>query len=305
MMGSMTPEDVADALSRGIQDSADDAFRELIALKVARAVDMVVAMRTVSGMKTTSEDRDRLVLEAWECLKRGGNMIGGMYQLEDGQIHTTASIECPNAKFGERYIIRHHAEIEGRDISIGHHFYMDAYAHIGGGSSMDAHSKLTAGNYLHMGRFSHINTAREVIIGDEVGLGIQTKVFTHGAYLSAIDGFPYKFAPVRIGNRVWLPCAIVNPGVTIGDDVVVLPNSVVTKDLPSNCLAAGTPAKILTRDFPPKLSADEKAAILREIVEDSVEIMDDSGQDFTDVYPNQLRRYGTRGDFVSGNRRSP
>ena len=35
------------------------------------------------------------------------------------------------------------------------------------------------------------------------------------------------------------------PGVTIGDGVVVGANSVVTKDIPPYCIAAGVPAKII------------------------------------------------------------
>ena len=35
------------------------------------------------------------------------------------------------------------------------------------------------------------------------------------------------------------------PGVTIGDNVVIGAGSVVTKDIPSNVIAAGTPCKIL------------------------------------------------------------
>jgi len=43
-----------------------------------------------------------------------------------------------------------------------------------------------------------------------------------------------------IGTR-----AIILPGVKIGDEVVVGSGSVVTKDIPSNCIVAGNPAKII------------------------------------------------------------
>lgn len=189
------------------------------------------------------------------------------------------------------------AEIEGRHVRIGHHFWMDAYAWIGGGSCNDYPSALLAGNYLHMGRFSHINTARPVYIGDEVGIGIRTCIFTHGAYLSALDGFPYKFAPVTIGNRVWLPYAIVNPGVEIGNNVVVLPNSVVTKDLPDGCLAGGTPAKIISYDcYPKELSDEEIVDITTMITREAEEIWKhgDKDKDIDKVLSNQFRRYGVR-----------
>ena len=39
------------------------------------------------------------------------------------------------------------------------------------------------------------------------------------------------------------------PGVNIGDEVIVAAGSVVTKDVPSNCIVAGVPAKIIKRIF--------------------------------------------------------
>ena len=134
---------------------------------------------------------------------------------------------------GEGSVINKYVLIEGRSIVIGREAWIDEYAHIGGGSCFEKQSELLSGDFLHMGKYSHINTARRVTVGDEVGIGINTKVFTHGAYLSIYDGFPVEFKEIQIGNRVWLPNAWVNPGVNIGDDVVVAAYSLVNKDIPS------------------------------------------------------------------------
>jgi maltose O-acetyltransferase len=51
-------------------------------------------------------------------------------------------------------------------------------------------------------------------------------------------------SPIRIGNRVWCGANVtILAGVTIGDDVVIGAGSVVIKDLPSGCVAAGVPAR--------------------------------------------------------------
>ncbi|KAF8977520.1 hypothetical protein BGZ46_007326 [Entomortierella lignicola] len=59
----------------------------------------------------------------------------------------------------------------------------------------------------------------------------------------------YKFdyaIPVSIGNDCWIgPRAVICPGVCIGDRVVVEPGSVVTKNVPSNVVVAGSPAKVV------------------------------------------------------------
>lgn len=53
-------------------------------------------------------------------------------------------------------------------------------------------------------------------------------------------------AKINIGNNVWIGAgAIVLPGVTISDNSIIGAGSVVTKDVPRNCVVAGNPAKII------------------------------------------------------------
>lgn len=53
-------------------------------------------------------------------------------------------------------------------------------------------------------------------------------------------------APIVIQDHVWLGMnAIVLKGVTIGEGAIVAAGSVVTKDVPSHCLVAGVPAKVV------------------------------------------------------------
>ncbi|TNV20641.1 maltose O-acetyltransferase [Buttiauxella sp. B2] len=52
--------------------------------------------------------------------------------------------------------------------------------------------------------------------------------------------------PVTIGNNVWIGGrAIINPGVHIGDNVVIGAGSVVTKDIPANSVVVGNPARLI------------------------------------------------------------
>ena len=51
--------------------------------------------------------------------------------------------------------------------------------------------------------------------------------------------------PVTIGNNCWIGGnAVILPGVTIGDNVTIAAGSVVIRDVPSNSLVAGNPAKV-------------------------------------------------------------
>ena len=182
------------------------------------------------------------------------------------KVHPTARINVDHLEIGPGAVIGKDCVIEGHRVSIGRDFWMDEGAVIGGGSCHDPSAYLVAGDWLHMGRDAQINIARGVTIGHEAGIGIETKIFTHGAYQSEWDGFPVDFAPVVLGDRVWLPNAWVNPGVTIGSDVVVAARSLVNRDLPYGCLAGGVPVKVLREHaYPRALTVSEQLACLKRI----------------------------------------
>lgn len=157
------------------------------------------------------------------------------------KIHSTAQVD-DSVILGDWSVVGARAQIRGK-VEIGRAAWICEDAIIGGGQSERGY--LRAGEFLHMGIRSFVNTADVVTIGNEVGLGMDTKVFSHGGYLSEFDGFPFARGPVKIGNRVWLPYAVVLPNVQIGNNTVVAAMSVVTKNLPAGCLAGGVPATIL------------------------------------------------------------
>ncbi len=158
---------------------------------------------------------------------------------------------------GDRSIIGDKFILEGRDIELGTEFWSGHDCQIGGGSCFEKNSKLRIGYWCHLGNFSFINTSRSVEIGNEVGMGTGTKIYTHGAYLSFLDGFPVEFGSIKIGNNVWFPGAIILPNVEIGDNVVVGVGSIVTKNIPSGSLAMGAPAKVIRENYYPKKTTVE------------------------------------------------
>ena len=52
--------------------------------------------------------------------------------------------------------------------------------------------------------------------------------------------------PITIGDNCWIGGgAIINPGVSLGNNVVVASGSVVTKSFGDNVIIGGNPAKII------------------------------------------------------------
>lgn len=80
-------------------------------------------------------------------------------------------------------------------------------------------------------------------IGDETYIASGAIIFAH-------DFARNMHADTYIGKRCFIGAnAIVMCGITIGDNVIIGSGSVVTKDIPSNCIAAGNPAKILKENI--------------------------------------------------------
>lgn len=87
-----------------------------------------------------------------------------------------------------------------------------------------------------------------VTFGDHCMVGPNTLISTVGHPLTPAGRRAHTSlqAPVTIGNDVWIGGNVsIMPGVTIGNNVVVVAGAVVTKDVPSNSLVAGVPARVI------------------------------------------------------------
>lgn len=55
-----------------------------------------------------------------------------------------------------------------------------------------------------------------------------------------------KIKGITVGNNVYIGFdTLIMPGVTIGDDVIIGAKSVITKDVPSNSVVVGVPARVI------------------------------------------------------------
>lgn len=87
----------------------------------------------------------------------------------------------------------------------------------------------------------------DIYVGDSTMFGPNVTVCTAGHPINAeLREKIYEFnLPIHIGKNVWIGAnAVIMPGVSIGDNSVVGAGAVVTKDIPANVVAYGTPCKV-------------------------------------------------------------
>ncbi len=119
------------------------------------------------------------------------------------------------------------------------------------GEGVQLNGVLSIGDGTSFEQGCHIIAAKDVRIGNDC-------VFSAYVYISdcSHDYSPEKsiiqsaldIKPVRIGNHCFVGIgSCIMPGVTLGDNVVIGANSVVTRDIPANCMAVGSPAKVIKR----------------------------------------------------------
>lgn len=106
-------------------------------------------------------------------------------------------------------------------------------------------AKLILGDGSFINVDSKIYCKEKIEIGNDTFIGEEVIIRDTDEH-SVIREHYKNTQPIKIGNHVWIGMrAMILKGVTIGDNSIVAAGSIVTKNVPSNCLVAGNPAKII------------------------------------------------------------
>jgi acetyltransferase-like isoleucine patch superfamily enzyme len=198
----------------------------------------------------------------------GGVVVGRDVELGDGvEIGLLAMVMGRTIKIGRFSSIGTMSYVSCERIQIGEDARIREQVFVGGPQLPE--SSFTLGSRTIILQLTSINPTKPVTIGDDTGIGGHCLIFTHGAWLNALDGYPVTYEPVTLGKSVWLPWRVfVMPGTTIGDGSVIGANSLVQGTIPPMSLAVGSPAKVIRSapDFPHVPTEDERTAIVTEMM---------------------------------------
>ena len=107
---------------------------------------------------------------------------------------------------------------------------------------------ITVGDNFYTNTNCTILDCAKVTIGNNVLIGPNVSLYTPNHAINADErkeGYE-RSLPINIGDNVWVGGSVtIVPGVTIGDNTIIGAGSVVTKDIPSNVIAAGVPCRVI------------------------------------------------------------
>ena len=131
-------------------------------------------------------------------------------------------------------------------ISIGPQTLISGALHLIGPGRIQQRLRIGARCYLPTSLF--IDLTGNVSVGDDVGIGHHCVLVTSGHEI----GPPRRRLGIArpqaaaIGAGAWIgACVTILPGVTIGPGAIVGGGSIVTRDVPANTLALGSPARVI------------------------------------------------------------
>lgn len=156
-------------------------------------------------------------------------------------------IKKPIIREGGKVILGDNVTIYGQvEFTANAGIFKDCQISVGNGTVLCDQSMLSACKSITIGE--NCMFARYVYVYDNNGHPLDPAIRRHGRMP------PEEIKEIVIGNNVWIGhFAHVQNGVTIGDNSIIAPHSIVTKNVPPNVIVMGAPARVcgwLDKMFP-------------------------------------------------------
>lgn len=105
------------------------------------------------------------------------------------------------------------------------------------------HMNISPSARISFGAYLDKTNPKDIYIGEESFVATGVIILTH-------DYCRSLYKKTSIGKKCFIGArAIILPGITIGDHVIVGTGSVVTKDVKPHCIVAGNPARIIKENI--------------------------------------------------------
>ena len=164
-----------------------------------------------------------------------------------------------------RALLADYAALPSTDGAARHALLATLLGHVGEGVWIEPPFVCDYGAHVAIGAHTFLNAgcvlldSAAITIGARTLLGPGVQLLTATHPLSRAERVPPDWtpasgrppyvtlaSPIRVGDGAWLGAGtLVMPGVTIGDGAVIGAGSVVTRDVPADVLAMGSPCRVV------------------------------------------------------------
>lgn len=171
-----------------------------------------------------------------------------------GELYDPSDATLVQDRINARLLFRKYNNTPESEIKVRTALIKQIFGTTGNKIHVESNLKVDYGYNIHVGENFYSNydltilDVARVTIGDNCMFapGVHIYTATHPTNPVARNSGKEFALPVTIGHNCWIGGrAIINPGIAIGNNVVIASGAVVTKDVPDNVVVAGVPAKII------------------------------------------------------------
>lgn len=178
--------------------------------------------------------------------------------LNSGKLYKVPEVTDPQGKYEEYLQMMEEYNAAGytrEGLAKKNRILQELFAEAGENAYIQApYYAMWGGKHVHLGKNVYINFNCTLVDDADIFIGEGTMIAPNVTIISASHPISPKLRaagygfnePVHIGKNVWIASNVtILPGVQIGDNSVIGAGAVVTKDIPANVLAVGSPARVL------------------------------------------------------------
>lgn len=173
--------------------------------------------------------------------------------------------------FAKDVLIEANARIESftiiaglKSLTMGSSSSISRFTYISGNGNLNMKSRSFIGSRCILN-----TNCGDIQLGEYSALSPRSTVFTHGAFLPVTHGYSFKNQGVSVGSYTWImQNTSIGPGVKIGSNTIVLPGSVVVKQVKNDTVVYDTPVDRKTFPmgmFKKELTIDDLENLIKEI----------------------------------------
>lgn len=175
-------------------------------------------------------------LNTGDCIQSDSNIFEMMHQLSQDAMKITCKL---NTAYHEPEEVRTlFSELIGHNVDESFALFPPFYT--------DCGKNIHIGKNVFINSGCHFQDQGGIFIGDDSLIGHNVVLATLNHDMQPQKRADITPAPIHIGKSVWIGSnATILPGVTIGDGAIIAAGAVVTKDVASNTVVGGVPARFI------------------------------------------------------------